>query len=659
MADVKQKPKPRLLTRRNLIVLGVHVLAFGLAYMSTYLLLGDDIVKWQAMWSTLPAVLAIKLAIFALLGHWRFGWRNASFSDLSALLRAATVSSLVVATADRLIGNDILSRRIFILDWALTILILGGLRVLWRFTREEYRSLVAPRYCRKALIVGTGLTGQSLARQFLSDPTLNYLAVGFLADDESRKGDRLGGVRVLGTPDEAVELAVQHGASDILVISDVLPGKRLRALMEQCKAAELNLKVIPATDELLAGDYASQIRDVDINDLLRREPVELNDDKIRQLVRGQTVMVTGAGGSIGAEICRQVLRFEPGKLLLVERAENNLFHIDAEMHRAGHGHQVVCCLADVSDRSRMEALFAVHQPKLVFHAAAHKHVPLIESNPGEAIKNNVLATVQLAELANQYQAREFVLISTDKSVNPTSVMGVSKQIAERFVHAYSEAADTKYVVVRFGNVLASAGSVVPIFQDQIRRGGPITVTHPQMQRFFMTIPEASQLVLQAAAMGSSGEIMVLDMGEPVRIVDLARDLIRLSGRREADIDIVYTGLRPGEKLFEELYFDDERMLPTPHPKVFVAYHRPYELAEVVHTIEQLSEIAESSPEEVRKVLRRVSPEYAPGGAEAALTGENDAEPTGPITASAEQSAATFHATNLARPAQPERLPDVE
>jgi FlaA1/EpsC-like NDP-sugar epimerase len=418
-------------------------------------------------------------------------------------------------------------------------------------------------------------------------------------------------VRVLGGTDRVVFHARQVGARDILVISGAITGQHLRDLIERCKASGLTLKVIPAMDDLLSDTYHVQIRDVDINDLLRREPVELSSEKIERRLAGRTVLVTGAGGSIGAEICRQVLKFQPRKLLLVERAENSLFSIDREFRNLPLETEVVPLLADVTDIARMQAIFAEYKPEMVFHAAAHKHVPKMEHNPGEAIKNNVVGTVRLAELAAAHGAAHFVLISTDKSVNPTSIMGVSKQLAERFVHAYSECQRTNFLVVRFGNVLGSAGSVVPIFQEQIRSGGPITVTHADMERFFMTIPEASQLVLQAAAMGRGGEIYVLDMGQPVKIVDLARDLVRLSRLKPEDIEIVYTGLRPGEKLHEELYFTDEQRLPTPHPKLFVAYHRPFELAEVRRTVEELATLLDGPSELLRERLAQLVPEYHP------------------------------------------------
>jgi FlaA1/EpsC-like NDP-sugar epimerase len=331
---------------------------------------------------------------------------------------------------------------------------------------------------------------------------------------------------------------------------------------------------------------------------------------IGKLLKDRTVMVTGAGGSIGSEICRQVLRFNPKTLVLVGRGENRIFRVERRLQSLHTGTPLSCCIADVTNEPRMRQIFAQYRPEVVFHAAAHKHVPLMEANVGEAIRNNVCGTRLLADLADEFKVRNFVFISTDKAVHPTSVMGVSKQIAERYVHAMSQVSSTRFNVVRFGNVLGSDGSVVPIFQEQIRRGGPITITDPRMTRFFMTIPEASQLVLQAAAMGHGGEIFVLEMGESVKIVELARDLIRLSGLPEDSIEICFTGIRPGEKLYEELYFDDERTLPTSHPKLRAAKHRPYRLAEVREAIASLVPLIHAPCDVLRRRLHEIVVEYA-------------------------------------------------
>ena len=606
-------------SKRAFAALVLHLVVFGLIYVLAYLLrlefqmTADD---WTLVLTTLPAVLVIKSVVFYAGGHCHRSWHYISFSDLAALLRSSTLGSMALAAYDKFMvaalhesGNFRLSISVLLLDWLLTVLVLGGMRATLRLIREEFRPRFFGDAEQRALIVGANQSGETLARHLMTDRRLRYRVVGFLDDDAQRHGSTIGGLPILGGPSNAVRIATAADVEQLLVISGSLTGQRLRELMTDCSQAELTLKVIPAVDELLTSDYTLQIRDVDINDLLRREPVQLSDDAISQLLAEKIVLVTGAGGSIGSEICRQVAKYQPRRLLLVERAENSLFLIEQEFRRSRPEIEIVPCVADITDRNRMEQLLRDFHPEVVFHAAAHKHVPMMEFNPGEAIKNNVVGTAQLAELADAFGVQEFVMISTDKAVNPTSVMGVSKQIAERFVHAFSEASTTKFVVVRFGNVLASNGSVVPIFQEQIRRGGPVTVTHPEIERFFMTIPEASQLVLQAAAMGKGGEIFVLDMGQPVRIVDLARDLIRLSGLREGDIEIRFTGLRPGEKLYEELYFDEEEMQPTPHSKLFVAYHRPYRLDDVRAMIGSLSKLVHATPEQLRQQIRQWVPEY--------------------------------------------------
>jgi FlaA1/EpsC-like NDP-sugar epimerase len=525
-----------------------------------------------------------------------------------------------------LLGVPRVQRSVILLDWACTILLIGGMRAVYRSVREELRPLFSGRPARSAIIVGANRSGELIARNLMAASQNPYFILGFLDDDPHLKHSRVAGIEVLGSVDEAGVEVSRRRVDDVIVQSGTLTGKRFRRLLDECTAAGATVKVLPAIDELLNGQSDPshvRLRSVEIKDLLRREPVKLDDSAIRALIEGRTVMVTGAGGSIGSEICRQVLRFSPRRLLLVERGENALFLVEQEFARLDPKPAFEPLIADVTDAQRMEQIFATYQPEVVFHAAAHKHVPMMEWNPAEAIKNNVLGTRQVAILADRYGVREFVSISTDKAVNPTSVMGCSKLLAERFVQAISQDSKTKFIVVRFGNVLASNGSVVPTFQEQIRRGGPITVTHPGIERFFMTIPEASQLVLQAATQGSGGEIFVLDMGESVKIVDLARDLIALSGLEHDDIEIVFTGLRPGEKLFEELYFDDERRVSTKHPKVFCAMHRPADLHAVEAMLQDLAEVIDESPEVVRARLRDVVPEYAtePGSPPTALPAE--------------------------------------
>ena len=434
------------------------------------------------------------------------------------------------------------------------IAVLGALRGAWRLYREQFWPILNPNEFRWALLVGTDHATGLLASQMQTYRELPYRVRGLLAMEDGAVGSRLGQIPILGRLEDVREVAAACAASTVLVTAGTLAGSRLRNLMDACKESGLELKIIRPIQDRLGGDHRIPIRDIEISDLLRRAPVQLDMNIIGRLIEGRTVMVTGAGGSIGSEICRQLLHFNPRMLLLVGRGENRIFKVERKLRAIYSAAALQPCIADITDEARVRQLFAQFHPEVVFHAAAHKHVPLMETNVGEAIRNNVGGTKIMAEMAHEFGVRNFVFISTDKAVHPTSIMGVSKQIAERFVHAMSQVSSTCFTVVRFGNVLGSDGSVVPIFQDQIRRGGPITVTDPRMTRFFMTIPEASQLVLQAAAMGQGGEIFVLEMGEPVKIVDLARDLVRLSGLPEDSIEICFTGIRPGREALRRALF---------------------------------------------------------------------------------------------------------
>ena len=618
-------PTPRMTLRqfhrRAAGLLVLHAGIFAAALFCAFFTRNDfKIEGWFPTYcGTVAAVVAVKVVVFYMLGHYHTSWSRVAFRDLSNLLWAATLSMLVMVTLDSLVLSTKwvplphVPRSVILLDWACTIMTIGGLRALYRSFHEELRPLFSRLQAKTALVVGANRAGEMIARNLMAAANNPYYIIGFVDDDPHLQHSRVAGIEVLGAVEEAAALVHRSRIDEVVVQSGTLTGKRFRTLLDACTAAGAVVKVLPAIDELLDGQEDPshvRLRPVEIKDLLRREPVKLDDSAIRGLVADRTVMVTGAGGSIGSEICRQVLRYGPRRLLLAERGENALFLVEQELSRLEPKPAFEPLVADVTDAQRMEQIFSTYRPEVVFHAAAHKHVPMMEWNPAEAIKNNVLGTRQVAILADRYGVSEFVSISTDKAVNPTSVMGCSKLLAERFVQAMSHDSKTKFIVVRFGNVLASNGSVVPTFQEQIRRGGPITVTHPGIERYFMTIPEASQLVLQAASQGNGGEIFVLDMGESVKIVDLARDLIALSGLQADDIEIVYTGLRPGEKLFEELYFDEERRIATSHPKVFCAMHRPAELAAVEEMFAELAEVIDESPEVVRARLRDVVPEFA-------------------------------------------------
>jgi FlaA1/EpsC-like NDP-sugar epimerase len=612
----------RPVNKKALVLLCLHALLFAAIFCFAFFIRSDFSVGSTWTWlspRTLIGVVVIKTCIFYALGHCHVSWRRVSFNDLTSLVWAATLSMLVLTTVESLILTSgrfgefqRVPRSVFVLDWAGTVLAIGGIRALWRSIREELRPIFTSKPVRTALIIGADESGELLARTLMSAKHMQYFVVGFLDDDPGMLHNRVAGLEVLGDIDSVGREVERRRVDEVMVRSGSLTGRRFRKLLDTCTSAGSQVKVMPAIDELLAGHDTTlhvKPRSVEIKDLLRREPVELDNAAVRQLIEGSTVMVTGAGGSIGSEICRQVLRFNPKKLLLVERGENALFLLEQELCRHEPRPPFEPLIADITDSARMDQIMTTHRPEVIFHAAAHKHVPMMEWNPAEAIKNNCVGTQILARLADRHGVREFVMISTDKAVNPTSVMGCSKLIAERFVQALSAESKTKFCVVRFGNVLASNGSVVPIFQEQIRLGGPITITHPDIARYFMMIPEASQLVLQAAAMGNGGEIFVLDMGESVKIVDLARDLIALSGLGEDDIEIVFTGLRPGEKLYEELYFDDEQRVPTSHPKVFCALHRPTALAAAERVIDELADVTDEPPEVVKSLLRDLVVEY--------------------------------------------------
>ena len=613
----------RRLSKKAAILVVVHAALFVFSFFLAFFTRNDFSFSggWLPVFAaTVGGVVVLKLIVFYMLGLCHVSWRRVSFGDLTALLWAATLTMLILATIDslflstgRIPSVKRVPRSVILLDWASTILLVGGMRTLWRSFYEELRPLFSKTPTKSALIIGASQAGELLARNLKATSNSTYHIVGFLDDDTALHGNRFSGIEVLGGIDRASLEVARRRVDEVLVQSGTLTGKRFRRLFDECTEAGATVKVIPAIDELLGEKNGEQkhvrLREVEIKDLLRREPIRLDDTAVARLVAGRTVMVTGAGGSIGSEICRQVLRYHPAKLLLVERGENSLFLAEQEFARLDPRPPFEPLIADIADEDRIDQIMADYKPAVIFHAAAHKHVPMMEWNPAEAIKNNCLGTRTLARLADKHGVAAFVSISTDKAVHPTSVMGCSKLIAERYVQALSKESQTKFIVVRFGNVLASNGSVVPIFQDQIRRGGPITVTHPDIERYFMMIPEASQLVLQAGAMGKGGEIFVLDMGESVKIVDLAHDLIALSGLADEDIDIEFTGLRPGEKLFEELYFDDESRLPTPHPKVFCAMHRPAELAEIEGVLEELREVLDDPADEVRRRLRKLVPEY--------------------------------------------------
>ncbi len=608
-----------LVTYRRFFVLFLHLVLWTCALVvATALRFEFELPR--AYWAKiLPSLLALSLSVRVLV-HWRLGlfhglWRYSGSRDLRSLITAATVSSAIYAAAWAFMQSSTFPRSIFVLDWAFSILIIGGLRLGIRTIREVSIQNAMPQADgrrRRLLVVGAGDAGEMLMREIVRIYSRRYEPIGFVDDNKGKHGEHIHGVPVLGPIAMVAELAKREEVDEILLAIPSLNGKEVRRIFDLCRATGAKIRTLPGVDSLIDGRVAvNQLTEVNIDDLLGREPVVLDTKALAECLRDRIVMVTGAGGSIGSELCRQICRFAPRKLLLVEQAENSLFNIERALRIEHPETTVVPIIADICDTKRMKGVFEDERPHVVFHAAAHKHVPLMEANPGEAIKNNVFGTRKVADLSDEYGVDKFVMVSTDKAVNPTSIMGVAKRVAEIYVQALSQRSKTQFVTVRFGNVLGSAGSVVPIFREQIRKGGPICVTHPEMKRYFMSIPEACQLVMQAGEMGRGGEILVLDMGEPVKIVDLARDLIRLSGLApDQDIEIRFTGIRPGEKLFEELATDEEHVDRTKHPKIFVGRFRPHAVDVVERALEQLHKVSDGhDARAIKLAFKALVPEY--------------------------------------------------
>ena len=565
----------------------------------------------RIFWSTVEWFVLVKLVIFAWFGIHR-GWgRFHSFYDLINLLKATTCATIITVLINRFVlPHENIPRGIFLLDWGATIVIIGGARALLRAFHEGGSSLFANAQRTAAFIVGADDAGETLLRTLIRDGSSTYRVVGFIDNNRRRLGMRIGGVRVVGTLEQTCNLALRHGVREVLIATDELSGRQIRKLVEDARQHSISVKVLPSFEQLIKGHLAIHPRPVAIDDLLQRKPVELDMKNIRKWIDHRVLLVTGSAGSIGSEICRQLLKYSPKRLVLVDRSENGQFFLERELRQLYPDVELDVCIADMLDQRRMDDILSEYRPDVIFHAAAYKHVPLMESHPGEAVKNIVAATRRLADLAMNHDVESFVMISTDKAVNPTSVMGACKRAAELYVQSLSNISDCCFVTVRFGNVLDSAGSVVQVFREQIAHGGPLTVTDPKMERYFMTIPEASRLVIQAGTIGKTGQIMVLDMGDPVRIVDLATDMVRLSGLRVGeDIEVEFTGLRPGEKLYEELQANGEKLLPTMHEKITVAGHSPCNPQQILAAIDALERTAAENPQQVVAQLQDIVPEY--------------------------------------------------
>jgi FlaA1/EpsC-like NDP-sugar epimerase len=552
-------------------------------------------------------VIAAKIIIFYFAGLYRRIWRYASVRDFYTVLWASVLGSLVVVIIVFFIYQGTFPRSVVAIDGILTVVLIGGARFAVRGIREfRIKSILAPAP-KPILIVGAGDTGEAILREMLNRPELAYHPVGLIDDDLGKQGQRIHGVKVLGTRRSLRALIKKYEIKEVIISMPTVSREVIRDVFFQCQKAKVKCQTLPGIYQIIGGTVkVEQIREVGIEDILGREPVKVDLKKFAGYISGKVVLVTGAGGSIGSELCRQISRLEPKMLVGVDQGETSLFEIEQELLREGD-FALKAVIADITNHPRIEAVLKEFRPYVIFHAAAYKHVPMMETNPIEAIRNNLLGTKRLAETAIQCGTDRFVFISTDKAVEPVSVMGTSKALTEKLVLTLAQDSQTKFMIVRFGNVLDSSGSVVPIFKRQITRGGPVTVTHPEMTRYFMTIPEAMQLVIQAGAMGRGGETFILDMGEPVSIVEMARNMIKLSGfEPEKDIPIVFSGIRPGEKLAEKLYWDDEDVSPTEHEKILAVKNTKLDIARFKDDMRQLEEAAGSGDfEQIKKVLSRM------------------------------------------------------
>ncbi len=609
-----------------LLLVGAHLFSYAIRFEGQFLQ-----TYWSNILTVLPFLLGLKITIFSFFGLYRGMWRYTSLIDLLNILKACAVATFLALGSLLLINRfEGYSRSVFAIDALLTFLFISGLRVGLRLYYsyinknivDIYTGSLLNRGRKKLLVIGAGDAAEKIVREIHDNRTLPYNVSGFLDDHPTKIGKMIHGIPVHGAIGDLHTVVQKTEPDEILIAIPSAKRDQMSRIVDLCRTSGLPFKTLPSIGEMInQGVSIKTIRDVSYKDLLGRPPVKLKLEQIEEVLSEKTILVTGAGGSIGSELCRQILRFKPGKMILFDASEQNLYQIEMEiLHEYGFT-DYITVLGKVQDRDLLSHVFSHYKPNIVFHAAAYKHVPMVERNPWEAVFNNIFATRRLMQASMQYKVDRFILVSTDKAVRPTNVMGASKRFAEMIMQAHC-GGKTRFMAVRFGNVLGSSGSVIPLFRRQIELGGPVTVTDPEMTRYFMSIEEAAQLILQAASMGRGSEIFILEMGSPVRISQMARDLIRLCGKEpDTEITIKYIGLRPGEKLYEELITEGEGIVSTEHEKIMVLKGNGYDLERFTDPLNKLKFLSKSHDAKgIKAVLHEVVPDYTPKEVESILPG---------------------------------------
>jgi len=600
--------KELIFKSRRLIIITIHLVLVVCAYIIAFYLRVDfkiDSSSWLLILKTLPILVCIKMAVFGYFGLYSGLWKYASVDDIWRIFKAQVLAMLcfipMVAFIHTFVGFP---RSIFVLDCVLSFCLVAGIRFVTRLLREKFRPIIGSKQ-KRAIIVGAGEAGVMVLRETRINPRANIEIIGFIDDDRNKKNFRIQGVGILGACSDIASIVEKYGIDEIIIAIPSAKGEVIRSIISHCQAPSVRIRIVPGLQKILNGDLEVKPRDVKPEDLLGRETVNINEKEIKGYLSGKVVLVTGAGGSIGSSLCRQIVNFSPKEILLFDHNENDVYYLGIEFLTKYPQIKFRTIIGDIKDIGLLKNVFSLYKPQVIFHAAAHKHVPLMEENPVAAVKNNIIGSRNLIYAADHYKVERFILISTDKAVNPTSVMGITKRIAEMVLQSKAKISKTKFMAVRFGNVLGSDGSVVPLFKKQIEEGGPVTITHPEVKRYFMSINEASQLVLQAGAMGKAGEIFILDMGEQIKILDLAKELITLYGLKpEEDIKIKFIGLRPGEKLFEETLLNSEKDKATKADKIYITQSDYFDQRILRRKIKELEHYTDLMDE--KKVIKLIS-----------------------------------------------------